>query len=111
MSSSAGVWRFYPRRLRVLAVVMSVALCGAVFFGWFALPTSLRATFTLSQRLTLLGLLAVLELVVVAIAASYVRADGAGVRFRNGLRSHSAACEQGSASTTTSSRPASTGWS
>ena len=79
---------FRPRRLRVLAVVMSVALCGLVLVGWFALPLSLRATFTLSQRLTLLGVLAVLELVVVAIAASYVQADATGLRFRNGLRSH-----------------------
>ena len=77
-----------PRRLRVLGVLMSVALCGILFVGWFALPLSLRESFTLAQRLTLLGFLAFVEFVVVAIAASYVRADAEGLRFRNGVRSH-----------------------
>jgi hypothetical protein len=86
--ASDTVLVFRPRRLRVLAVVMSVALCTVVVVGWFALPLSLRSTFTLSQRLTLLALLAVLELVMISIAASYVRADGDGLRMRNGLRSH-----------------------
>jgi hypothetical protein len=86
--ASGTVLVFRPRRLRVLAVVMSVALCTVVAVGWFALPLSLRSTFTLSQRLTLLALLAVLELVMISIAASYVRADGDGLRMRNGLRSH-----------------------
>ncbi len=82
---------FRPRRLRVLAVVMTVILCGSVVVGWHALPLSLRDSFTLSQRLTLLALLAVLELVTISIAASYVRADRNGLRFRNGLRSHQVA--------------------
>jgi hypothetical protein len=86
--ASDTVLVFRPRRLRVLAAVMSVALCTVVVVGWFALPLSLRSTFTLSQRLTLLALLAVLELVMISIAASYVRADGDGLRMRNGLRSH-----------------------
>jgi hypothetical protein len=86
--ASGTVLVFRPRRLRVLAVVMSVALCTVVAVGWFALPLSLRSTFTLSQRLTLLALLAVLELVMISIAASYVRADDDGLRLRNGLRSH-----------------------
>jgi hypothetical protein len=85
---SEDVLVFRPRRLRVLAVVMSVALCGLVAVGWLALPLSLRQTFTFSQRLTLLALLGVLELVTISIAASYVRADREGLRFRNGLRRH-----------------------
>ncbi len=85
---------FRPRRLRILAVVMSVALCGLIVFGWLALPVHLREQFTLSQRLTLLALLAVLELVVVAIAASYVRADAVGLRFRNGFRTYAVAWER-----------------
>jgi hypothetical protein len=79
---------FRPRRLRVLAVVMSVALCGIAIGGWFALPLSLRSQFTVSQLVTLLAFLAVLELIVISMAASYVRADVDGLRFRNGLRSH-----------------------
>jgi hypothetical protein len=88
MASAGDVSVFRPRRLRVLAVVMTVLLIGAVVIGWFALPLTLRVTFTLSQRLTLLALLAFLELVLISIAASYVRADADGLRFRNGLRSH-----------------------
>lgn len=79
---------FRPRRLRVLAWVMSLALCGLVVLGWTALPAHLRELFTVSQLLTLLGVLVVLELVIVSIAASYVRVDDHGLRLRNGLRSH-----------------------
>jgi hypothetical protein len=79
---------FRPRRLRVLAIVMSIALCTLVVIGWLALPEDLRESFTFSQRLTLLALLGVLELVMISIAASYVRADAAGLRFRNGLRTY-----------------------
>ena len=88
MPPSGDVVMFRPRRLRVLAVVMSVVLVAAVVIGWFALPLTLRVTFTLSQRLTLLALLAFLELVAISIAASFVRADAEGLRFRNGLRSY-----------------------
>jgi hypothetical protein len=83
------VMTFRPRRLRILAIVMSVALCALVVVGWFALPLSLRSAFTWSQRLTLLALLGVLEFTMVAIASSYVRADGQGLRLRNGLRRYS----------------------
>jgi hypothetical protein len=82
---------FRPRRLRILAAVMAVALCGLVVFGWFALPVSLRDAFTLSQRLTLLALLALLLFVMGAIASSYVKADSRGLQLRNGLRTYSVA--------------------
>ena len=77
-----------PRRLRVVAVVIAVVLTGATLFGWFALPREIRVLFTPSQLLTLLGLLAVLLLVMLSLAASVVRADRDGLRFRNGLRTH-----------------------
>ena len=77
-----------PRKLRVLAVVAAVALCVLTAVGWFALPAEVRVLFSVSQRLTLVAVLAVLLLVIVAVAASYVRADAEGLRFRNGLRSH-----------------------
>ena len=94
MAALGEVLVFRPRRLRVLAVLMSLALVGAVVVGWRALPSSLRDKFSPSQILTLLALLAVLELVMVAIAASYVRADDEGLRFRNGLRSHTVRWDQ-----------------
>jgi hypothetical protein len=77
-----------PRRLRILAVIMSLTLTGVVVLGWLALPQSLREAFTPSQLLTLLALLLVLLFIMVAIAASYVRADATGLRFRNGVRTH-----------------------
>lgn len=77
-----------PRRLRVVAVVLAVVLTGASLFGWLALPQGIRVLFTTSQLLTLLGLLAVLLLVMLSLAFSFVRADWNGLRFRNGLRTH-----------------------
>src|SRR4029453_18959302 len=56
--------------------------------GWFALPPNIRELFTVSQVLTLLGVLALLVGVVVAVAASFVRADETGLQIRNGLRRH-----------------------
>ena len=52
------------------------------------MPAEIRALFTLSQRLTLVAVLAALLLGTVATATSYVRADADGLRFRNGLRTH-----------------------
>ncbi len=77
-----------PRRLRVVAVVMAGGLTAATAYGWLALPAEVRVLFTPSQLLTLLALLAVLVLVMVSLASSVVRADETGLRFRNGLRSH-----------------------
>jgi len=77
-----------PRRLRRIAVLLAIALAGLTAFGWFALPAEIRVLFTLSQRLTLLGVLGFLVLVMVALAMSVVRADADGLWFRNGLRTH-----------------------
>lgn len=94
MSERSDVLLFRPRRLRVLAAVGSVTLVGAVVLGWLALPLHLREAFTLSQRLTLLALLAVLLTVMAAIASSYIRADAEGLRLRNGLRRYSVPWDQ-----------------
>jgi hypothetical protein len=77
-----------PRRLRVVAGLFAAALAGLTVYGWFALPSEIRVLFTLSQRLTLLGVLAVLVLVMVSLAMSVVRADADGLWFRNGFRTH-----------------------
>ena len=77
-----------PHRVRVITVVASLAL-GAVAAGiWLLLPDEVRVLFTLSQILTLLGVLALLIGAMVALASSYVRADATGLRIRNGLRVH-----------------------
>jgi len=78
-----------PRRLRVVAGLFAAALAVLTLVGWFALPTEIRVLFTLSQRLTLLAVLAVLVVVMAALAFSVVRADAEGLWFRNGFRTHS----------------------
>ena len=77
-----------PRRLRVIAIVVSIVLSVLTVFGWFALPRSIRVLFTISQILTVLGVLAFLLGVIIAAAASFVRADEEGLTFRNGFRRH-----------------------
>ena len=79
---------FRPHRLRVIVVVATIGLVVITAVGWFGLPAEVRTLFTLSQRLTLLGVLALLVAVIVAVATSSVRADADGLRIRNGLRTH-----------------------
>ena len=77
-----------PHRVRVITISATLALCLLTAIGWFLLPEEIRVLFTLSQRLTLLGVLALLIVGMVALASSYVRADLDGLRIRNGLRVH-----------------------
>ena len=81
-----AVFVAWPRRLRISGFVIAAVLCIATVVGWFALPADLRALFSVSQRLTLLALLALLVGLIVAVAMSTVRADADGLRIRNGLR-------------------------
>lgn len=69
-------------------MVATLGLVLLTAFGWFALPADIRVLFTLSQRLTLIGVLAFLVGITVAAAASFVRADDQGLQIRNGLRRH-----------------------
>ena len=78
----------WPRRLRIFGLAIAAVLFASATAGWFALPAELRVLFTLSQRLTLLALLALLVGVIVAVATSSVRADETGLQIRNGLRTH-----------------------
>jgi hypothetical protein len=77
-----------PHRVRVIAVIASLALGAVAASVWLLLPDEVRVLFTLSQILTLLGILALLIGAMVALASSYVRADATGLRIRNGLRVH-----------------------
>ncbi len=85
---AAEPYRARPHRLRVLAGVAVAALVVSSALFWIAMPAEVRVLFTVSQLLTLLAVVAVLILIIVAAAASYVRADVEGLRFRNGLRTH-----------------------
>jgi Bacterial PH domain len=82
------VYTTRPRRLRLIIGFFGTVLLLLTAFGWFALPSSIRELFTLSQRLTLLVILSLIILVIGIIAASYVRADASGLLLRNGLRTH-----------------------
>ena len=88
VAGGQSVFVAWPRRLRVFGLIVAAVLCVLTALGWLALPPELRAQFTVSQRLTLLALLGLLVGVIVAIAASTVRADAAGLQIRNGLRRH-----------------------
>jgi len=92
MTSDVVVFR--PRRLRVVVVVATIALLVVTAIGWWALPAETRVLFSLSQRLTLLGLLATLVGIIGIVASSSVRADDKGLRVRNGLRTHQVAWPQ-----------------
>lgn len=83
-----NVYMARPHRVRVITIVASLILCTVAAVIWLALPAEIRALFTPGQILTLLGLLAFLIGAMVAMSSSYVRADGTGLRIRNGLRVH-----------------------
>jgi hypothetical protein len=72
----------------VIAIIASLVICILTAVGWFMLPAHIRALFTVSQRLTLLGVLALLVFGMAALGSSYVRADATGLRIRNGVRVH-----------------------
>jgi hypothetical protein len=72
----------------MIAVVASLALCILGAIGWLVLPAEIRTLFPLTHRLALLGILAFAIAVMAVLASSYVRADGSGLRIRNGLRVH-----------------------
>jgi hypothetical protein len=78
----------WPRRLRIFVLITAVVLCALSVLWWYALPPDIRELFTVSQRVTLLGVLALLLVGMVALAASAVRADESGLLIRNGLRTH-----------------------
>ena len=85
---AVGVFVAWPHRLRTLVLLTTVVLCSLTVVGWIALPRDIRQLFTVSQLLTLLGVMALLVGVTVAVAASSVRADETGLQIRNGLRTH-----------------------
>lgn len=79
---------FRPTRLRLMAGLFSIGMTVLSFVGWILLPTEITDTVTPFQAITLLLVLAVMIFVMLSIAASMVRADGDGLRIRNGLRTH-----------------------
>ncbi|MDQ4084207.1 MAG: hypothetical protein M3165_00150, partial [Actinomycetota bacterium] len=76
-------WRYRPLGIRLMVAAMGGLLVGALAFFWLALPGSIRAQFTLEQRITLLAVFAVMLAFLYGIARSAIRADDAGLRIVN----------------------------
>jgi ABC-type multidrug transport system fused ATPase/permease subunit len=83
-----------PRRVRMIAIIASVALCILFAIGWLLLPADIRALFPITHRLALLLILAFPIVIMAILAGSYVRADESGLRIRNALRTHSVPWER-----------------
>jgi hypothetical protein len=77
-----------PRRVRMIAIIASIALCVIAAIGWLVLPAEIRTQFPLTHRLALLVILAFPIAVMAILASSYVRADESGLQIRNALRTH-----------------------
>lgn len=80
--------RCYPRAVAMISAVVVLGVIAFSLVMWFALPASLRATFTIFQLITLLAVLVVVVVLLAATSASMVDADADRLRLRNGLRSH-----------------------
>ena len=85
---AVSVFVAWPHRLRIFGSIVTAILCALTAVGWFALPANIRELFTWSQLLTLLGVLALLVGVILAVAASSVRLDETGLQIRTGLRTY-----------------------
>ena len=91
MTDSAGAVRpvtFRPKASLRMGLSLSISLVAAALLGWVMTAPSVRAQFTPVQILTLLFFLALLVGLALGIGLSYVRADGAGLRFRNGIKTY-----------------------
>lgn len=85
-STDAVTYR--SNRLRFFVTVVALGLVGLSFLFWVALPTNLKAEFTLSQAVTLLIILGLFVFGLFVVGSGVVRADADGLSFRNGLSRH-----------------------
>ncbi len=79
---------YRPRAALRMGVSLSSSLVLASLLGWTMTPQHIRALFTPIQVLTLLLFLAIMIAMALGLGLSYVRADGDGLTFRNGVRTH-----------------------
>lgn len=77
-----------PRRALLTASILSGVLALASVLGWVAMPAETRALFTPPQLLTLAFFVLVMIGFMMTVGLSVVRANEAGLTFRNGLRTH-----------------------
>ena len=79
---------FRPRASLRMGASLSISLVAASLLGWVMTPPHIRDMFTPVQILTLLFFLAIMVGTALGLGLSYVRADAAGLKFRNGIKTH-----------------------
>ncbi|MFT3970432.1 MAG: PH domain-containing protein [Micropruina sp.] len=79
---------YRPRAALRMGVSLLTSLVLASLLGWTMTPQHIRDLFTPIQVLTLLLLLAIMVGMALGVGLSYVRVDGAGLTFRNVVRTH-----------------------
>lgn len=88
MSAASEPVVFRPRVLLVHAAVWTVVLVLFFVLGFYAFPPEIRALFTPFQIATLAFFLLFMLGIIWVLASCYVRADAAGLTYRNGLATH-----------------------
>lgn len=79
---------FRPRASLRMGASLSTSLVLASVLGWVMTPDYIRDQFTPVQVLTLVFFLLIMIGLALGLGLGYVRADDAGLQFRNGLRTH-----------------------
>lgn len=79
---------FRPRASLRMGVALSTTLALASVLGWVLTPDYIRDQFTPVQVLTLVLFLLIMIGLALGLGMGYVRADDAGLQFRNGVRTH-----------------------
>lgn len=79
---------YRPRASLRMGVSLSTSLVAASALGWVMTPDYIRDQFTPVQLLTLVFFLLIMIALALGLGLGYVRADDAGLQFRNGVRTH-----------------------
>jgi hypothetical protein len=85
---ASGPVVYRSNRLRFIVAVSSLGLVGLSLLFWVALPTNLKAEFTVSQAVTLLIILGLFVFALLVVGSGVVKADADTLYFRNGLSRH-----------------------
>ena len=83
-----ALWSFRPIAIAIMATVMGLGLIAVFAVIWFQFSDATRETFSLFQRLTLLGFFAVILWLLYRMATVRVTAYDDGLAVRNVFRSY-----------------------
>lgn len=79
---------YRPKGARIAAALAAVALVAAMAGLWLLLSDEVRASFSFSQRATLVGFFAAVLAGLYGVYRTYARADESGLTVVNGYRMH-----------------------